>query len=109
MGLQHTVAVTYGFEIPHTTDLDHLDQVIGDGPDLVPDRVGHIVIGDWDRLLLVTRYTRIKENDLLRLGTDTLAQPDELAAWEAALHDVAVRLGHTDHPAPAWLVLHNHR
>jgi len=109
MGLYHSVGIGYGFEIPATTDLDQLDQVIGDGPDLVKDSVGHIVVGDYDRLLLVTRYTPIEENAVVRLTSDALAPAAELAVWEAALHAVAVRLGHTDHPAPAWLVIHNYR
>lgn len=109
MGLYHSVAIAYGFEIPATTDLDQLDQVIGDGPDLVKDNVGHIVIGDYDQLLLVTRYTTVKENAVIRLTADTLAPPADLAAWEEALHAIAVRLGHPDHPAPAWLAIHNYR
>lgn len=109
MGLYHSVAIAYGFEIPSRTDLDRLDEVIGDGPDLLKDSVGHIVVGDWDQLLLVTRYVPVEENAVVRLAADTLAQPGELAAWEAALHDVAVRLDHTDHPPPAWLVIHNYR
>lgn len=108
MGLYHSVGVAYGFEIPASTDLDRLDEVIGDGPDLVKDSVGHLFIGDYDRLLLVTRYERVEENAVVRLTPDTLAQPAELAAWEEALHDTAVRLGYVDHPAPAWLVVHDY-
>jgi hypothetical protein len=108
MGLSHTVAVTYGFEISNTTDLDRLDEVIGDGPDLLKDSVGHIVVGDWERLLLVTRYTRVEENDVVQI-TAGMASVAELAAWDSALHDVAVRLGHETHPEPAWLVVHNYR
>ena len=109
MGLYHSVSLSYGFEIPATTDLDQLDKVIGDGPDLLKDSVGHIVVGDYDQLLLVTRYIPVNENKVVRLTTDSLAEPAALAAWEEALHDVAVRLGLTDHPAPAWLVIHNYR
>jgi hypothetical protein len=109
MGLYHSVALAYGFEIPADTDLDQLDRVIGDGPDLLKDSVGQIVIGDFDQLLLVTRYTPTAENTVVRLTGDSLAKTDELTAWDAALHDVAVRLGHVDHPAPAWLLIHNYR
>lgn len=109
MGLYHSVAVTYGFELPKDTDLDRLDEVIGDGPDLVKDSVGHIVVGDYDRLLLVTRHMPIEENTVVRLTADSLAPAAELAVWEEALHGVAIRLGFTDHPAPAWLVVHNCR
>jgi hypothetical protein len=108
MVLYHSVAVTYGFAIPTSTELDRLDNVIGDGPDLVPDSVGHIVIGDWERLLLVTRYTPVKENAVIQI-TAGMASAAELTAWDAALHDVAVRLGYEDHPEPRWLIVHNHR
>lgn len=108
MGLQHSVAVTYGFELPKDIDLDRLDAVIGDGPDLVKDSVGHHVIGDYERLLLCTRFTQVEENQVLRLGW-SLAEPAELATWEEALHAVALRLGYPDHPAPAWLAVHNYR
>lgn len=108
MGLYHTVAVAYGFEIPATTDLDALDRVIGDGPDLVKDSVGHVSLGDWDRLFLVTRYTRVEENAVVRLDGDAFPAPAVLAEWEEALHGIAVRLGHTEHEPPAWLVLHDH-
>jgi hypothetical protein len=108
MGLYHSVGIAYGFEITNDTSLEQLDEVIGDGPDLVKDSVGHIVVGDYDRLLLVTRYAPVEENAVVRLGW-SLAEPAELAAWEEALHGVALRLGHADHPAPAWLAIHNYR
>lgn len=109
MGLYHSVGIAYGFEIPTTTDLDELDQVIGDGPDLVKDTVGHIVVGDYEQLLLVTRYEPVTETAVVRLTPDALAPSDQSAAWGKALHDVAVRLGYTEHPAPTWLVIHNYR
>jgi hypothetical protein len=109
MGLYHSVALAYGFEIPADTDIDQLDKVIGDGPDLLKDSVGHIVMGDYDRLLLVTRYTSADENTVVRLTADSLAKTDETTAWDTALHDVAVRLEYADHPAPAWLLIHNYR
>lgn len=108
MGLYHSVGLAYGFEIPTSTDLEQLDQVIGDGPDLLKDSVGHIVVGDLDQLLLVTRYTPVNENTVVRLTAD-MASVAELAEWDTALHQVAARLGHTDHPAPAWLLIHNYR
>ena len=108
MGLYHSVGIAYGFEIPTTTDLDQLDKVIGDGPDLVKDSVGHIVVGDYDRLLLVTRYEPVTENAVVQITAD-MASAAELGAWDSALHDVAVRLGHETHPEPAWLVIHNYR
>ncbi|MFE3031531.1 hypothetical protein ACFXKY_07770 [Streptomyces canus] len=109
MGLYHSVALAYGFEISTETDLEQLDKVIGDGPDLLKDSVGHIVVGDYDRLLLVTRYTPTEENVVVRLTPDTLAPADELTAWNEALHAVAVRLDQAAHPAPAWLLIHNYR
>lgn len=108
MGLYHSVSLGYGFEIPADTDLDLLDEVIGDGPDLVKDSVGHLVIGDCDRMLLVTRHEPVKENTVVPLTSEQLARP-ELGQWIAALHDVAVQIGYPDHPVPAWLIVHNYR
>lgn len=111
MGLYHSVALAYGFEIPDQTDIDDIDRECDRArsaqPDS-PDNVGYITVGDRDHLLLVTRSTSVDENEFVRLSVDTLAPHAELAASEAALHDVAVRLGHGDHPAPAWLVIHDH-
>lgn len=109
MGLYHSVGIAFGFEIPKDTDLEQLDKVIGDGPDLVADRVGHIVVGDCDQLLLVTRYGSVEENAVVPLTPDTLATVNEMTAWNEALHAVAVRLGQAAHPQPGWLVIHNYR
>lgn len=108
MGLYHSTYLTYGFEIPADTDTDELDTLLAD--QLKPrDNVGHITVGDRDQLLLVTRFTTVAENTVVRLTADSLVPTDQTAAWDAALHDVAVRLGQPDHPSPAWLVVHNHR
>lgn len=106
MGLYHSIAVAYGFEIPTSTDLDQLDQIIGD--DHADDSVGHIVVGDLDRLLLVTRYMRIEENDVAPIAPDTLATVDEMTAWNEALDAVATHIGQAAHPQPGWLVVHNY-
>lgn len=108
MSLHHAVDLAYGIEIPTTTDLDAIDNALSNQPTPTA-HVSYVVVGDRDQLLLVTRSTDIEENTVVRLTTDTLAQPFELATWEQALHDVAVRLGHADHPEPAWLVIHNYR
>lgn len=108
MGLYHSTYVAYGFEIPTDTDTEAIDRAPQDQP-YDPDGVGHMVVGDLDRLLLATRCTRVEENAVVRLTPDGLAQPAELAAWEKALHDAAVNIGCPDHPAPTWLVIHNHR
>ncbi|MVO84144.1 hypothetical protein GPA10_05005 [Streptomyces sp. p1417] len=106
--MYHTVALAYGFEIPTSTDLDEIDRATA-GQDHHPDGVGYIIVGDFEKTLLVTRYTRATENAVVRLAPEALAAPAELAGWEAALHTVAVRLGFTGHPAPAWLLIHNYR
>lgn len=108
MGLYHSVSLSYGFEIPTRTDVDAIDRACFGQPN-EPDSVGYIVVGDYDRLLLITRSLPVTTNGVLRLAPDTLAQPDELATWEEALHDAAGRLGLADHPAPAWLLIHNYR
>ena len=108
MSLKHSVSLSYGFEIPARTDLNDLDRALFGQPNH-PDSVGYIVVGDYDQLLLVTRSTVVAENEVVPATPDTLAEPADLTAWDTALHDAAVRLGLTDHPAPAWLVIHNYR
>jgi hypothetical protein len=108
MGFYHSVSLSYGFEIPPRTDIDEIDRALFGQPNS-PDSVGYIVVGDCDRLLLVTRSTRVDENEVVRITPDTLAEPTDLTAWDTALHDAAVRLGLADHPAPAWLLIHNYR
>lgn len=108
MGLYHSVSLSYGFEIPARTDTEDIDRALSDQPNS-PDSVGYIVVGDRDQLLLVTRSTLVAENEVVRVTPDTLAEPADLAAWDTALRDAAARLGLTDHPAPAWLLIHNYR
>ncbi|MEU2566573.1 hypothetical protein [Streptomyces althioticus] len=107
MGLYHSVAVAYGFEIPADTDIDAIDRACFGQPES-PDSVGHLIVGDRDRLLLVTRHVRVLENTVLPLTPGSLATPAEETGWLVALHDVAVRLGQPDHPLPGWMVVHDH-
>jgi hypothetical protein len=108
MGLYHSVALAYGFEIPADTDVDAIDRACFGQPG-GPDSVGYVVIGDRDQLLLVTRHVPAKENTVTPVTPGTHATPSEETAWLVALHDVAARLGYTDHPLPAWLLIHNYR
>ncbi|MEU3160032.1 hypothetical protein ABZ753_21615 [Streptomyces griseoincarnatus] len=108
MGLYHSVAVAYGFEIPADTDTEAIDRACF-GQEHTEDGVGYIVVGDRDQLLLVTRHVRAKENTVTPLTPGSLATPSEETAWLVALHDVAVRLGLPDHAAPGWLLIHNYR
>lgn len=107
MGLYHSVNVVYGFEIPARTDVGEIDRALQNQP-YDPDSVGYIVVGDCDRLLLVTRCTRVDENAVVSL-TPEFFTPPGLSDWGVALHEAAVRLGLAEHPAPAWLVIHNYR
>lgn len=109
MGLYHSVSLAYGFEIPADTDIDEIDRALGDERNDDPDAVGYTVIGDRDKAILCTRFTPVGENQIVPVTPDTLASVAELAAWDSALHYVAVRLGYPDHLPPAWLVIHNHR
>ncbi|MEU8968086.1 hypothetical protein AB0D11_02225 [Streptomyces monashensis] len=109
MGLYHSTYLAYGFEIPTDIDVDDIDRALGEERNDDPDAVGYTVIGDRDKAILCTRFRAVSENKVVRLTTDALAPSDQTAAWDAALHDVAVRLGQPDHPAPAWLVVHNYR
>lgn len=108
MGLYHTTHLAYGFEIPATTDFEHLDQVITEQPDSESlARVWHQYLGDFERLFLLTACEEVKENECARIEAADL-QRSEVPVWNAALHTIAVRLGHEQHPDPAWLVLHDH-
>jgi len=108
MGLSHTTYVGYGFEIPATTDFEHLDQVLADQPDAETlGRVQHTYLGDYEHLFLLTECTELEENDAVAITGADYQRP-ELGGWIAALHDTASRLGHPNHPLPAWLVLHDH-
>lgn len=106
MGLYHSVGIAYGFEIPTDTDIDAIDRALQDQPHN-PDNVGWIVVGDLDRLLLVTRYERADENTITALTPEFFGRTD--ANWIVALHEAAVRIGCPDHPTPTWLVIHNYR
>lgn len=108
MGLYHSVALAYGFEIPADTDTDAIDRACF-GQEHTEDAVGYLVVGDRDQLLLVTRIVRAAENTVTPVAPGTHATPAEETAWVVALHDVALRLGHTDHPLPTWLLIHNYR
>lgn len=104
MGLSHSTYVAYGVEIPATTDFDRLDQVLADQG---RDRVEHLYLGDYQRMFLVTESIEIKENTAAAIGPNAYARY-EVPAWNKALHEIAVRLGHEQHPLPTWLVLHDH-
>lgn len=107
MGLYHSVNIVYGIEIPNRTDLNDLDRELRGQP-YNPDAVGYIVVGDCDRLILATRCVRVEENAVVSLTPDFFT-PTGLSDWGVALHEAAVRLGLADHPAPAWLLIHNYR
>jgi len=108
MGLYHTTSLAYGFEIPATTDFEHLDAVLADQPDGERfGRVEHTFLGDFEQLFLVAESSEIEENTFARLTPDAFTR-HEVPAWNTVLHNVAVRLGHELHPEPAWLVLHDH-
>lgn len=101
MGLYHTVGTAYGFEIPDTNDIDALTAATAGLP------VGYYTVGDRDKTLLVTAYVPLGENEVRRLTPEILgsATAGDFAEF---LHTAAVRLGHADHPAPAWLVIHDY-
>lgn len=105
MGLHHSTYLAYGVEIPATTDFDHLDTILGQQPDT--GRVQHTFLGDFERLFLTAEIKEIEENDFVRITPDQFTRY-EIPAWNEALHAIAVRLGHAEHPEPAWLVLHDH-
>jgi hypothetical protein len=108
MGLQHSTYKAYGFEIPTTTDFDHLDQVLADHPDA--ERLGRIhyqYLGDFEQLFLLAACDEVEENTFTRITPADFARY-ELPVWNTVLHNTAVGLGHPLHPEPAWLLIHNH-
>ena len=105
MGLQHSTYLGYGFEIPATTDFEALDTALADQPD--DRRIEHTYLGDFDRLFLLAHSQEIEACDFASVTPEAFTRY-EIPAWTAALHDMAVRLGHPDHPLPTWLVLHGH-
>lgn len=108
MGLQHSTYRGYGFEIPAHTDFEHLDEVIADQPDAeLFGRVQHLFLGDFERLFLLVEVQEIEPNQAARLPLEDYTRP-ERPGWHAALHNVAVRLGHGTHDEPVWLLLHDH-
>jgi len=108
MSLDHSTYVAYGLEIPSTTDFERLDQILTDQADAERlGRVQHVYLGDYERLFLLTACDEVPENSCVAMTAAHYQRP-ELAGWIAALHDIAVRLGHPDHPLPTWLVLHDY-
>lgn len=108
MGLSHSTYRAYGFDIPATTDFERLDEVLADQPDAeCLGRVGHTYLGDFEQLLLHTVCEEIEPNTFTAFTSADFTRP-EIAGWIAVLHDIAVRLGHEQHPLPTWLVLHDH-
>ncbi len=108
MSLQHSTYLGYGFEIPATTDFDRLDGVLAEQPDA--DRIGRIThqyLGDFERLFLLAHCDEVEENTSVAITADHWMR-HELKWWQPALHDIAARLGHPDHPKPTWHVLHDH-
>ncbi|MCX4697049.1 hypothetical protein [Streptomyces sp. NBC_01373] len=106
MGLYHSVGIAYGFEIPNTVDIDAIDDALRDQPN-ARDGIGWLVIGDRDKTLLVTEYKRAEENTVIPVTPEFFARY-EVPAWNKALHEAAVRIGYPEHPAPAWLVIHDY-
>jgi hypothetical protein len=107
MSLYHSVGIAYGIEIPTTIGIDDIDDALQGQPNS-PDNVGYIVVGDLDRLLLVTRHIPAEENTVTPLTPDIFTAP-ELTEWTVALRKAAVRVGCPNPPAPTWLVIHNYR
>jgi hypothetical protein len=106
MGLYHSVGIAYGFEIPNDTDIDDIDRALQGQPNS-PDNVGYLIIGDRDKTLLVTEYKRAVENTVIPVTPEFFTRY-EVPAWNAALHEAAVRINYAEHPLPAWLLIHDY-
>jgi len=103
MGMYHSTYFAYGFQLPDT-DSEALEAALKDQPDT--HRVGYLHAGGYDRdmTFLVT------ECESADLGEFAVITPEsfqryEVPAWNKALHEAAVKLGHADHPQPGWLLV----
>lgn len=105
MGLYHSTYKAYGFEIPSTTDFDLLDEATVDQPE--GERVSHRYLGYFERLFLLVAVEEIESNAFAAIRPEDFTRY-EVPAWTSALHRMAVRLGHEQHPLPTWLVLHDY-
>jgi hypothetical protein len=103
MGMHHSTYFAYGIRVPDT-DPETLDAALKGQPDNA--RVGYCHGGDYDAdmTFLVTEFHRVNAGDF-KVITPESFQRYEIPAWNAALHAIAVKLGHADHPAPGWLLI----
>ncbi|MFJ4682002.1 hypothetical protein [Streptomyces sp. NPDC088789] len=103
MGMHHSAYLAYGFQIPDT-DPDAVEEALKDQPENT--RVGYVHAGDYDRdkTYLVTEFHDVDLGDH-KVITPESFQRYEIPAWNAALHEAAVKLGHGDHPHPGWLLI----
>ena len=69
--------------------------------------VDRLFLGDFERLFLATYVESVEPNTAAVVGPTAYSR-HEIPAWNRALHTIAARLGHPQHPLPAWLVLHDH-
>ncbi len=107
MGLYHSVYRAYGFAIP-AVDIDTLDTALADQPDAERlGRIHHQYLGDFEKTFLLAESTEVEACDFARLTPGDFARY-EIPVWNRVLHDMAVRLGHAEHPEPAWLLIHDY-
>ena len=103
MGMYHSTYFAYGFQIPDA-DSDALEEALKGQPDNA--RVGYLHAGDYDRDMTFL-VTECEEADLgeFKVISPQSFQRYEVPAWNTALHEAAVKLGHADHPEPGWLLI----
>jgi len=103
MGMYHSSYLAYGFQIPDT-DPEELEEALKGQRDT--HRVGYLHAGDYDRdkTFLTTECHSVDLGDFKVITADSF-QRYEIPAWNAALHEAAVKLGHSEHPEPGWLLV----
>jgi hypothetical protein len=103
MGMFHSSYFAYGFQIPDTRS-DVLEEALKGQPET--HRVGYCHAGDYDRdkTFLVTEFHDVDLGDF-KVITPESFQRYEVPAWNTALHEAAVKLGHSEHPEPGWLLI----
>lgn len=103
MGMYHATYFGYGFRIPDT-EPEVLEAALRDQPET--RRVGYLHAGGYDRdmTFLVTECHAVDLGDfeVITHGSFTRC---EVPAWNTALHEIAVKLGHPAHPEPGWLLV----
>jgi hypothetical protein len=101
MRLYSTAYLAYGLQIPDT-DTEAVEAAL----QALDNGVHYLTAGRFDeqRTYLTTECHNAEAGQYLGLAPETLNERPERAGWDQALIVAAAALGHTDTPAPGWLL-----